>query len=173
MRCLKDTGTILLEQRGVCMQVTPTRCRRGTIGRVRDTSVRRLQAVSGLPAARDVLVLTARKRLVAAAACGELVRAAWKPSVEVVLFLAASTGSGSCSPACVGPDNGIGGQNLGCHDSRLSLQRETSATLHTHTCWQAAACCLLQCVPFSIRCRYAGIACLLVGTQVFRLRDYI
>ena len=168
----KETGTILLEQRGVCMHVTSTRCRRGTIGRVRDTNVRRLQAVSGLPAARDVLVLTARKRLVAAAACGELVRAAWKPSVEVVLFLAASTGAGSCSPACVGPGNGIRGRNLGCHDSRLSLQRETSTTVHTHACWQPAACWVLQCPSF-IRCHYTGIACLLVGTQTFRLRDCI
>ena len=34
------------------------------------------QSGSALPAARDVLVLTARNRRVAAAACGELTRAA-------------------------------------------------------------------------------------------------
>ena len=67
-------------------------------------------------------MLTARKRLVAAAACGELVLAAWKPSVEVILFLAATTGSGSCSPACVGADDGIRSQDLACHGLRSFLQ---------------------------------------------------
>ena len=58
----------------------------------------RRQQVQRAPAARDALALTARKRLVAAAACGELVLAGRKPSLEVVLALA--TGSASCSPAC-------------------------------------------------------------------------
>ena len=50
------------------------------------------------PAVRDALALTARKRLVAAAAWGELVLTGRKPSLEAVL--ARATGSASCSPAC-------------------------------------------------------------------------
>ena len=56
------------------------------------------QYVRHAPAARDALALTARKRLVAAAACGELVLAERSPSLEVVL--ARTIGSASCSPAC-------------------------------------------------------------------------
>jgi len=51
-----------------------------------------------LPAVRDVMLeLTAKKRLVAAAAWGELTLVGLWPSLVVLLLLA--TGSGSCSPA--------------------------------------------------------------------------
>ena len=46
-------------------------------GRMERWAHGRLLGLGALPAARDVLVLTARNRLVAAAACGELVLVAW------------------------------------------------------------------------------------------------